>query len=93
MDLILSQKDTFKKAMTNWTRLVPAIIKYSFTGKMGEGLKKIREENQGMFVKLVLEEMVGACGLTLTYVSMKIQNVTMYKLWSLSHKVSSNRLE
>ena len=57
MDLILSQKDTFKKAMANWAKLVPAIIKYSesFSGKIGDGLKKIRDENQGMLHKFCVQ--------------------------------------
>ena len=55
MDLILSQKDTFKKAMANWAKLGPAIIKYSesFSGKIGDGLKKIRDENQGMLAQIL----------------------------------------
>ncbi len=42
MDLILSQKD----------KLVPGIQKYSesFTGKAGESLKKIRENEEGMMI-------------------------------------------
>ena len=49
MDLILSQQDSFKKALVNWNKLVPAIQKHSesFSGKSGELLKKIREEHYG----------------------------------------------
>ena len=52
MDLILSQKDTFKKAVLNWAKLVPGIQKYSesFTGKAGESLKKIRQNEEGMMI-------------------------------------------
>ncbi len=51
MDLIVSQKNAFKKAVLNWAKLVPAIHKYSesFTGKAGESLKKIRE-NEGIIM-------------------------------------------
>ncbi len=50
MDMILAEKDIFKKAAEKWCKIVPAITSYSesFNGKSDDALKKLREDNQSM---------------------------------------------
>ena len=56
MDLVIDQNDCFKKAMEKWKNVVPAIISYSesFSGKLGETLKKVRDDHQGETLKLCI---------------------------------------
>ena len=49
LDLITGNKDFIKKAMENWRKIFPAVLKFSesLTGKYSDTLKAIRDVHKG----------------------------------------------